>query len=422
MKCKHCGSEFEGKFCPECGTRAELETTVVSQNAQEQKDAAQQNFPVFKPKPAGGTEKKPKKPIYKRGWFLCIIIILALGALTSITANKKEKIDWSAVILKEMIPEFSSKQGSILINSEEELCVSLEKITDEQYNKYLNQCMERGFTVDTKKSSYSYDAFNSEGYSLNLSHIGDNMTVTVKAPMKLGTITWPTGTAGYLLPEPSSTTGKFSYEHDASFCVYVGDTSKEEYDKYVTDCSDYGFDIDYDKGENYYRAYNEDGYYLSLSYEGNNIMLIRIDEPQKGAEAAAGTENVTEETAKQEVEETVAESRTEEIATESETEEQQPAMDSDTSTVGEDGMRKDFKEAMDSYEAFMNEYCDFMEKYSKNPTDASLMADYMSYMSKYDDFTKKFDQWGSEDLNDAELEYYIEVQTRVYERLAEAEY
>ena len=29
-------------------------------------------------------------------------------------------------------------------------------------------------------------------------------------------------------------------------------------------------------------------------------------------------------------------------------------------------MRKDFKETMDSYEAFMNEYCDFMEKYSKN--------------------------------------------------------
>lgn len=173
--------------------------------------------------------------------------------------------------------------------------------------------------------------------------------------------------------------------------MYVGDTTREEYEEYVTDCFYYGFDVDYDKGENYYRAYNEDGYYLSLSYEGNNIMLIRIDEPQKGAEAAAGTENVTEETAKQEVEETVAESRTEEIATESETEEQQPAMDSDTSTVGEDGMRKDFKEAMDSYEAFMNEYCDFMEKYSKNPTDASLMADYMSYMSKYDDFIKKFD-------------------------------
>lgn len=123
----------------------------------------------------------------------------------------------------------------------------------------------------------------------------------------------------------------------------MGDTTREEYEEYVTDCSYYGFDVDYDKGENYYRAYNEDGYYLSLSYEGNNIMLIRIDEPQKGAEAAAGTENVTEETAKQEVEETVAESRTEEIATESETEEQQPAMDSDTSTVGEDGCEFPYK-------------------------------------------------------------------------------
>lgn len=59
---------------------------------------------------------------------------------------------------------------------------------------------------------------------------------------------------------------------------------------------------------------------------------------------------------------------------------------------------------------------------SKNPTGASLMADYMSYMSKYDDFIKKFDQWGGEDLNDAEFAYYMEVQTRAYERLAEAAY
>ena len=32
------------------------------------------------------------------------------------------------------------------------------------------------------------------------------------------------------------------------------------------------------------------------------------------------------------------------------------------------------------------------------------------------------DQWGGEDLNDAEFAYYIEVQTRAYERLAEAAY
>lgn len=403
MKCKHCGSEFEGKFCPECGTKAEAEATTASQPMQQQPGVSQQ----------------PKKPIYKRAWFLCIVIILVLGVVASVTANKKEKTDWSAVILKEAIPQFPSNHGSILINSEDELCVSLEKVTDEQYNKYLNQCMEQGFIVDTKKSTYSYDAFDSEGYSLNLTHIDDNLTITVKAPMKLGTITWPIGTAGDLLPEPSSTTGKFNYEHDTNFSVYVGDTSKEEYDEYVADCSDYGFDVDYDKGENYYRAYNEEGYYLSLSYEGNNIMLVRIDEPNKDTEA---TENAAQETVKSEDEESSAESKAEETIADLKDEEQMQTVDPGNSTVGEDGLRKDFKDAMDSYEVFMNEYCDFMEKYSKNSTDPGLIADYMSYMSKYDDFTKKFDQWGSEDLNDAELEYYIDVQTRVYERLAEAEY
>ena len=211
MKCKNCGSEFEGKFCPECGTKADAETTTISQSVQQQSDVSQQVPPVLNVKPAGSREKKPKKPIYKRAWFLCIFIILALGVVASVTANKKEKTDWSAVILKEAIPQFPSNHGNILINSEEELCVSLEKVTDEQYNKYLNQCMERGFIVDTKKSTYSYDAFDSEGYSLNLTHIDDNLTITVKAPMKLGTITWPIGTAGDLLPEPSSTTGKFNY-------------------------------------------------------------------------------------------------------------------------------------------------------------------------------------------------------------------
>lgn len=416
MRCKHCGFEFEGKFCPECGTKAEAETTTASQSMQQQPDASQQVPPVLNAKPVGNREKKPKKPIYKRMWFICIVMLLVLGVVASVTANKKEKTDWSAVILKEAIPQFPSNHGSILINSEEELCVSLEKVTDEQYNKYLNQCMERGFIVDTKKSTYSYDAFDSEGYSLNLTHIDDNLTITVKAPMKLGTITWPIGTAGDLLPEPSSTTGKFNYEHDTNFSVYVGDTSKEEYDEYVAECSDYGFDVDYDKGENYYRAYNEEDYYLSLSYEGNNIMLVRIDEPEKGTGAVADTENAEKETEKPEM------GKPEETAAASKAEEQKPVVDSGNATVGEDGLRKDFKEAMDSYEAFMNEYCDFMEKYSKNPTDAGLVADYMSYMQKYDDFTKKFDQWGGENLNDAELAYYMEVQTRVYDRLAEATY
>lgn len=83
-------------------------------------------------------------------------------------------------------------------------------------------------------------------------------------------------------------------------------------------------------------------------------------------------------------------------------------------------MRKDFKEAMDSYEAFMNEYVAFMKKYNANPNDPTLMADYTRYMRKYADACEKFNQWESADMNDAETAYYIDVQARVSKKLLEA--
>ena len=83
-------------------------------------------------------------------------------------------------------------------------------------------------------------------------------------------------------------------------------------------------------------------------------------------------------------------------------------------------MRKDFKEAMDSYEAFMNEYVAFMKKYNANPNDPTLMVDYARYMSKYADACEKFNKWESADMNDAETAYYIDVQARVSKKLLEA--
>ena len=74
---------------------------------------------------------------------------------------------------------------------------------------------------------------------------------------------------------------------------------------------------------------------------------------------------------------------------------------------------------MDSYEEFMNEYVAFLKKYSDNPTDIGLLADYAKYMNKYTEFAEKFDKWQGEDLNDAELAYYLDVQTRINKKLLE---
>lgn len=75
---------------------------------------------------------------------------------------------------------------------------------------------------------------------------------------------------------------------------------------------------------------------------------------------------------------------------------------------------------MDSYEEFMNEYCDFMEKYSESDgSDLSMLKYYAEYIKKYSEVSEKFDKWEDNDLNSEELDYYIDVQTRVSKRLLE---
>ena len=70
MKCKNCGSEFEGKFCPECGTKSDAETTTISQSVQQQSDVSQQVPPVLNVKPAGSREKSQRnQSIKERGFF-----------------------------------------------------------------------------------------------------------------------------------------------------------------------------------------------------------------------------------------------------------------------------------------------------------------------------------------------------------------
>ena len=80
----------------------------------------------------------------------------------------------------------------------------------------------------------------------------------------------------------------------------------------------------------------------------------------------------------------------------------------------------EFKSAMDSYEAFFDEYVAFMKKYSQsNGTDMSLLNDYTTYLSKYADTMTKFEALKEADLSVAETSYYIEVQSRITKKLLE---
>lgn len=225
----------------------------------------------------------------------------------------------------------------------------------------------------------------------------------------------PNSAIGSMIPQPDSPYGKVIYESEDRFWIDVYDISGEQFENYIDTCKNFGFTVDYNKFDNYYSAKDEDGYSLSLTYNADEETLsISMNAPTDKSESQENedTEN-TEGTSSQEEpssEETIASKNEEPNTSESEDNDNQELVD---------GMRPEFKEAMDSYEAFYDEYCNFMKKYAENPTDLELLTEYTDMVSKLAEMDKKFEAWDEDEMNNTELKYYLEVNTRVTQKLLE---
>lgn len=387
MICSRCGKEFNGKFCEHCGAPAPSTAAPTPGT-----------YPT-EPTPT----KKKKKPIYKRWWFYVIVVIAAIAVISSISGNKSEKIKWDDIILSEQLPEPPKKNGKINDNTAEALSVEIYKISDKQFNNYVEACKAKGFTVDSESDySSSYDAYNAAGYKLSLGYYGsrDQMEIELEKPIEMSAITWPTSKAGNQLPAPKSTTGKFSYENDDGLSVYIGNTSKDDYNSYVKACSDKGFTVNYNKDDNFYDADNNAGWHVSIKYEGNNIMSIDIDAPSESSTAPSASEDTTK-------------------PAESKPAQSKPAKTANNDSDMVDGMHRDFKEAMDSYEEFFDEYVAFMKKYENSDNPMSMFSDYTKFMSQYSETMQKLDEWKSKDLNTKEAAYLLDVTNRINKKLLE---
>lgn len=91
----------------------------------------------------------------------------------------------------------------------------------------------------------------------------------------------------------------------------------------------------------------------------------------------------------------------------------------DESSVDETFVSPEFKEAMDSYEAFFDEYVEYMKAYQNDPTNTELLMGLSDMMSREAEMLEKFDEWENEEMTAAESAYYLKVQARITEKLAE---
>lgn len=100
--------------------------------------------------------------------------------------------------------------------------------------------------------------------------------------------------------------------------------------------------------------------------------------------------------------------------------EPEPEAKEEAGGVDETLIRPEFKEAMDSYEAFFDEYVEVMKAYQDDPTNAELMMRMADLTAQEAEMLQKFDAWqNDESMTTAETAYYLEVHSRIYAKLAE---
>ncbi len=81
------------------------------------------------------------------------------------------------------------------------------------------------------------------------------------------------------------------------------------------------------------------------------------------------------------------------------------------------GVSPDVKEFLDSYEAFMDEYIDYMKKIENGTSSTAALTEYYDLLAQYDDYVKKLDELDTSNMTEADYEYYIDVTARINKKL-----
>jgi hypothetical protein len=263
-----------------------------------------------------------------------------------------------------------------------------------------------GFTEDTQ-SPYEFEGYDAEGYTVSLDYDEKDLTMEIRAeaPLETTEFSWPINDLVQELPAPSSLKGVIKTESNDEVEILFTGISAADAQEYMNAVKETPFGENYKLQDRKLTAADPEGNELEINIEQFGRMSLdvkRYVEPEPTPEPTA---------------EPTAEPTPE--ATPEATAEPTPEPTEETKAAAS-GIRPEFQKTMDDYEAFYDQYIAFMQKYSTSDNPISLMTDYMSLMSKAEEMDRSLDKIDESELSDEEYKLYIDVTTRVTNKLAKA--
>lgn len=262
MKCSKCGAELseDTKFCSYCGQKIEVtpppvveETEIPPipdiENGKEQKQektkaTASKSF-ADKVKDKG-IEIWNKLSLYGKVTTVSIAVFVLL-CLIALLAGKTAAVVIAIVQIVMAVVSIFMHKGVIKLEQ------------DKLWLKWLVLAVAVLFTA-LNIMSYSWGS-KTTTTGQNPSSSNQNTGETAEQ------IDWKNITLSKVLPEPQSNMMELLYNGDDWLNVTVCDISENDFLEYVRWCKDdYGFTVDSDSFDDYFYAYNKDGYCVTLFY------------------------------------------------------------------------------------------------------------------------------------------------------------
>ncbi len=211
-------------------------------------------------------QKKISKVIIVAPIIIIIITILGIIAYQQYISNTAppEKLNWELILLSEEIPHIQSDTAQIIENTEEALQIKIIGISKEEMLNYIDFCKEKRLEMDPFDDKTYWGQSQQYGGSMEITYIQKDEVMYIKYTA-LPKVNWDQLKLGEYLPIiESRRIAVYEQEYLLSLSIYQA-TSKQ-YDDYIQECIEYGYNIDTYNDQDYFTSYNQNNYSITVYY------------------------------------------------------------------------------------------------------------------------------------------------------------
>ena len=279
MKCSKCGAELseDTKFCSYCGQKIEVTPPPVVEEPEIPPIPHVEKAQEVKARKAGKAKSDAPKSLADKGKDKGIEIWNKLSLYGKVTT-----VSIAVFLLLCLVALLAGKTAAVVISIVQVVMAVVSILMHkgviklEQKKTWLKWLVLAVAILFTALNVMSYS------WGTKTPSTGQNPSSTNhSSDDNVEQIDWANITLSKVLPEPQSNKMDLLYNGDDWLSVTIHDISENDFLEYVRWCKeDYGFTVDCDSFEDYFYAYNQEGYCLTLLYTKTSKELsINLDVP-----------------------------------------------------------------------------------------------------------------------------------------------